>query len=165
MARQSMARQSRNCKKTRRWLKAWLDGEVTAKLAAEIQSHLASCPSCRQWEADFRQLADFLRRAELGTAPEARPAAVRRLGVQARAEAQRTVLLLQRAAATAAAVLLVACIAGAWPLFGGGPAFVPGEISRTEETSAAQEADQDEALTVFLAGWIPADVDPVWRGR
>ncbi len=73
-----------NCSTVGKWVDPLLDGELDPKNAAEVESHLETCPMCKQRYEAKRSLSSNLRRLDLGySAPESLR---RRIGVALEAE-------------------------------------------------------------------------------
>ena len=58
-----------NCQQIRNRLDAWVDGELSAPMAAAVTRHLEGCPSCRRHALERQQMAGALDRLPLPKAP------------------------------------------------------------------------------------------------
>jgi anti-sigma factor RsiW len=94
------------CEPHERRIKAWLDGELDAASAADVESHVAACASCRARSADFRRLAECIRALASEPAPPPRLAAILAATERSAREERETVRFLRRVALAAAGVLL-----------------------------------------------------------
>ena len=47
----------KNCRKIQQELSAYLDGELTSSLRAEVEAHLLSCARCQQELLEMKMLA------------------------------------------------------------------------------------------------------------
>ncbi len=149
-----------NCIEIRRILKAWIDGEVEETTAERVEAHLAACEACRAVAADFRSFGRLLREA-----PEAEVARVDAGEIHGRAvcaerEEEGVIRLLQRAAAVAAAVLVLSALFWLMPSAGETPddGFAAGARERAVETPKGgveggkdPRVDEDAALASFLS--------------
>lgn len=59
-------------------LSEYLDGDLDAARAAQVEAHVAACPECARFGAGFAQLLTAMKR-ELSVADELAPALVARL--------------------------------------------------------------------------------------
>ena len=94
------------CEHYERRIKAWLDGELDAASAADVESHVAACAGCRARAADFRRLAECIRALASEPAPPPRLGAILAATERSAREERETVRFLRRVALAAAGVLL-----------------------------------------------------------
>ncbi|MFZ2054745.1 MAG: zf-HC2 domain-containing protein [Candidatus Aminicenantales bacterium] len=60
-----------NCEKIKRWISDDLDGALTPKKKQRLESHLSSCPACRDYERELRLIqAGSVRIEGPGASPE-----------------------------------------------------------------------------------------------
>ncbi len=137
-----------NCKFTRRKLSAHIDGELPPSLAAEVDAHLARCPSCSAYRAELAAISGLLDEAATAPAADGFTAAV-----IARLKARKTEPMPLRLARrlleplprwAVAAVLLVAIALGS------GAAWITGPMpGAAPEGTAYTDAVQQLGLDVF----------------
>ena len=96
-----------NCRDAELKLKAWMDGELDPAAARGVEGHVAACTSCGERVADYRRLAVLIREAEPVPAPDVETGVIYEKACTARREEEGVIRILQRAAVTAAAVLIV----------------------------------------------------------
>ena len=87
-------------------LKAWLDRELSAPRAADVERHVEMCDGCRRQAEDFRALSTRIGCALEPAPPSIDVARVREVAVLARRDADGAVRWLRRVAAVAAVLLL-----------------------------------------------------------
>jgi len=87
-------------------LKAWLDGELDARRAAEVELHTASCEACKEIAEDYRRISRCLNAVSQDVPPPATARILERTRLLGREE-ERVIRTLQRVAALAAAVLIL----------------------------------------------------------
>ena len=97
-----------DCNAYEKLIKAWLDGELTPPQKEQVGRHIASCDACGSTAADYQEIAKAVRAFGKERAPLP---SVSVLEAKARAMAREEWIMvrsLQRVAALAAAVFLVA---------------------------------------------------------
>lgn len=93
--------------KLERFLKSWVDGELEPDQAAEVAAYLKSNPRAQATVADYRKVADVIRRVARRTpVPMPRPETIARRARCQEQEERQVIQWLQRLTA-AAALLLV----------------------------------------------------------
>jgi anti-sigma factor (TIGR02949 family) len=96
-----------SCESANRLVEPYLDGELDAALKAQIEEHLAGCPSCAETHAQLAELREAIReRAPYYTAPPGLADRIRDSLPQVR----RTTRPVWRVWAMAASILLVASL-------------------------------------------------------
>ena len=95
------------CSKTREQLTSYLDGELGDNERARLELHLESCRSCRQEYNSLRQTVSLLRQV-----PEVNSEHTFRIDEKnvAQKTGDRKLLILYRAAAAVAVILVLVCI-------------------------------------------------------
>jgi hypothetical protein len=120
-----------NCKETRQFLTAYLDGEVTDEEQKRIEAHLSVCPHCRAELEALSAAQTSLRGALKSKAGEVSPSDAARKKVQARLNGKSAWFAdlhrllsgkVLRAAAITAMVALMAIVAVVWQFGGAGQA-------------------------------------------
>jgi len=126
------------CAEAREQLEMLVLGGLSPAQAADVESHLAACPTCRAAVAEYRLL---LREIKRGASAAPTPAVARavREAIAAQVRARRRRVRIRPAAAvvgSAAALLLIGLAAWhTWPLPGGSrpPAARPGQAGSMPE--------------------------------
>ena len=95
-----------NCKEVRKYLDAYVDGELEAGLMLDVDSHLAGCGSCGSQVLVKRQLKSELRDLGRVTAPDHLRKQI--LGMAGRRRVTRMIVALSAGPLAAAAALVVA---------------------------------------------------------
>jgi len=107
------------CKQACNHLSAYLDGELSAELAAAVRAHVATCPACRQMLEELQATANLLGRLPVRPAPRALAADVLREvecrllapeGAGETAPSERT-LAIRRAPRWPRVLAVAACVA------------------------------------------------------
>jgi len=93
-----------NCRETEPLLHPYLDGELDAASATQVQAHLESCATCGQYFGDLEELRQEIAAAGLEFAP--RPALARKVAAAGRRATQATIPWWRRPFAWAGATAL-----------------------------------------------------------
>ena len=135
---------SMRCQAVRDELETFVLGDVSASRAEELESHLGSCPSCREAEAEYRQLLSRLRAERApGAAPRAEFAAALGGAIERAMAAERRGRRWRRLAAGAAAAARLAALAAVLIGRGRAPAARAPEQWRYGQVQAAPASAAD----------------------
>lgn len=119
-----------NCDEISDLLSASLDGELTVQQEAEVQSHLAQCPSCRALMEDLTAIHEGCGGLETAPPPELTRRILEHLPPQ-KASKPTKIIYWKRWGAMAAAVCLIAL--AAWR--------IPGALDRGDTTQGVVSGD------------------------
>jgi anti-sigma factor RsiW len=137
----------RGCEDPR--LSAYLDGELSAEEAAEVERHLAECATCRARLRALERIAKTLRRAR-PAAPAANPV-IRPAFAAAPAAARRRSLWRWAVAGAAAAALVLGVRAGV---------SRPSEPAPKPAMQVRAAVDFASNQVVTLVSWSEDDPEP-----
>jgi hypothetical protein len=146
-------RTERGCAWAREELSARLDGEASARDAAELDAHLAGCASCRRHARELEDVRRALRVRPADSVPDLAPAIMRRLERTAPASPWRVRIRSATVGAAAAAAVLL----GASLPWGDAP---PDVAAATEITAGVRSAARtleayDARFEITERGWHP----------
>lgn len=161
-----MSNHSMNCGQVKRLLPPFIDEELQGGVRDEIDSHLASCPTCRSEKEELE--ADMGLLEQVGT-PEVSPFLVTRVMADIRERRSANADLrsrtfgvrrlafgvsLARLVGGVAAALVVAVSIGAGVLFGSGfaQASVPSAENSTEEAVSYVESSAADLYALMVGG-------------
>jgi anti-sigma factor RsiW len=143
------------CKYMQR-MSALYDGEVSEEEGRELAEHVRGCSACAAELERLRSLSVFLQAAKV---PELQSASLRRFHEAVSGAADRAVLKMARVFALAAALLLVASLAGmrqsaqgSGPYASTAPEWERAAVLRQTDLSIARSAE------IQLAEWIVEDL-------
>ena len=138
-----------DCKRTRKRLNAYLDGELKPRRANAVREHLSTCPRCEAELDELRRLNEALGALPGMDAPLGFARRVR-LAAESRSAGARLVVLDRLRPALAHAALVLVVLAGLWS------GLAIGQATSGGAPAAEQTVASDLDLPMDLLSAAPA---------
>jgi len=146
------------CKRARKELSAYIDGEVSSRKRTRIENHLAECSDCRQYTESLLSLVESVRDVDrIDPSPEFRPATMRRIRALVKLPAPGPAFAPRLALALVACLVLAVCVVG-WIVLSADRA-APGP---TEEEIFARVAIVAELADIMETETLEEGSDEIW---